>query len=143
MTVVCPFIVNTPLLTDSAFSRMNPDVAGLRRRRSILYAVAVRPERLARCVLRDVARNRAIVVYPRWAGSSGSSIASAQGRPIVFPPHFSVDCADWPAQRSASAFTLSRCDSCHQHVMLAVAHLASRVSARVMMYHSRSHSEHQ
>jgi NADP-dependent 3-hydroxy acid dehydrogenase YdfG len=67
VTVVCPFIVDTPLLTGGPFSRMNPDVDQLRRRRSLLHAVSVAPERLARCVLRDVARNRAIVVYPRWA----------------------------------------------------------------------------
>jgi NAD(P)-dependent dehydrogenase (short-subunit alcohol dehydrogenase family) len=67
VTVVCPFIVNTPLLTGGRFSRINPDAGQLGQRRSLLDRIAVTPEYLAKRVLRDVALNRAIVIYPRWA----------------------------------------------------------------------------
>jgi NADP-dependent 3-hydroxy acid dehydrogenase YdfG len=67
VTVVCPFAVNTPILAGGGFSRINQDVERLRRRRFLLDAVAVTPDRLAHRVLRDVRRNRAIVIYPPWA----------------------------------------------------------------------------
>lgn len=67
VTVVCPFIVDTPLTAGHGFSRFNPDVAPLRQRRSWLRRLAVTPEQVAVRVLRDVARNRAIVVCPGWA----------------------------------------------------------------------------
>jgi NAD(P)-dependent dehydrogenase (short-subunit alcohol dehydrogenase family) len=67
VTVVCPFVVNTPLLAGGGFSRINQDVELLRRRRFLVDAVAVTPDRLAHRVLRDVGRNRAIVIYPTWA----------------------------------------------------------------------------
>ena len=67
VTVVCPFVVSTPLLTGSPYSRINQDADSLRECRGLLNAVAVTPERLAERVLRDVARNRAIVIYPPWA----------------------------------------------------------------------------
>jgi NAD(P)-dependent dehydrogenase (short-subunit alcohol dehydrogenase family) len=67
VTVVCPFIVSTPLLVGGGFSRINEDVGLLRRRSFWLDTLAVSPERLAHRVLRDVARNRAVVIYPPWA----------------------------------------------------------------------------
>lgn len=67
VTVVCPLIVNTPILSGGRYGRHNDDVSALSRRRAAMHAMAVPPEDLARRVLRDVARNRAVVVYPAWA----------------------------------------------------------------------------
>lgn len=67
VTVVCPLIVNTPILSGGRYGRHNDDVSALGRRRAAMHAMAVTPEGLARRVLRDVARNRAVVVYPGWA----------------------------------------------------------------------------
>jgi NADP-dependent 3-hydroxy acid dehydrogenase YdfG len=67
VTVVCPLIVSTPILSGGRYGRSNPDVSALSRHRAALNAIAVAPELLARRVLRDVARNRAIVIYPGWA----------------------------------------------------------------------------
>lgn len=67
VTVVCPFIVNTPILSGGRYGRSNDDVSALSRRGDALRAIAVLPEAMARRVLKDIARNRAVVVYPGWA----------------------------------------------------------------------------
>lgn len=67
VTAVCPAIVDTPLLTGGRYSRFNDDAGFLQRGRGAMHFVAIRPDKLASRVLRDVERNRALVVYPGWA----------------------------------------------------------------------------
>jgi NAD(P)-dependent dehydrogenase (short-subunit alcohol dehydrogenase family) len=67
VSVICPFIVDTPLLTGGRYGHINADVQSVTRARPLLHALAVTPERLAAGVLPQVARNRAVIVYPGWA----------------------------------------------------------------------------
>lgn len=67
VTVVCPFIVSTPILSGGRYGRSNADVSALNRSRGAMHALAIAPEKLARRVLKDIARNRAVVIYPGWA----------------------------------------------------------------------------
>ena len=67
VSVVCPSIVDTPLLSGGRYGRSNNDVVALNRNRAAMNAIAVSPEDLARRVLKDIARNRAVIVYPGWA----------------------------------------------------------------------------
>ena len=67
VSVVCPLIVDTPILRGGRYGRSNADVAALNRNRAALDALAVSPEYLVRRVLKAIARNRAVIVYPWWA----------------------------------------------------------------------------
>ena len=67
VSVVCPFIVDTPLLSGGGYSRINDDARSVTAGRPLLQRLAVHPDRLARGVLRQLARNRAVIVYPPWA----------------------------------------------------------------------------
>jgi NAD(P)-dependent dehydrogenase (short-subunit alcohol dehydrogenase family) len=67
VSVLCPFIVDTPLLGGGFYGRIHDDTQSLEKGRRFLRALAVSPQRLARRVLQQVGRNRAIIVYPGWA----------------------------------------------------------------------------
>jgi len=67
VSVVCPFIVDTPLLSGGTYGRIKQDAESVKKGRRLLYRLAVSPDRLARSVLRQAGRNRAVIVYPRWA----------------------------------------------------------------------------
>ena len=67
VSVVCPFVVDTPLLTGGAYSRIKDDAASVRKGRPMLRWLAVSPERFASGVLKKTDRNRAVIVYPPWA----------------------------------------------------------------------------
>jgi NAD(P)-dependent dehydrogenase (short-subunit alcohol dehydrogenase family) len=67
VSVVCPFIIDTPLLTGGRYGRINDDVKQLTEWRPLLRWLAVSPESLARRVLQQIARNRGIIVHPAWA----------------------------------------------------------------------------
>jgi short-subunit dehydrogenase len=67
VSVVCPFIIDTPLLQGGRYGRVNDDAQAITAWQSMLKRLAVPPEGLARRVLRDIGRNRAVIVYPGWA----------------------------------------------------------------------------
>ena len=67
VSVICPFIVDTPLLAGGCYGRVKSDVDSMPRGRRLLHALAASPERLASRVLPQITRNRAVIVYPAWA----------------------------------------------------------------------------
>jgi len=67
VSVVCPAIVDTPLLRGGHYSRVNDDAEPLREHARKLHVWASDPDTIARRVLRAVALNRAVIVEPPWA----------------------------------------------------------------------------
>ena len=67
VSVVCPFIVDTPLLKGGRYGRINADALPVTKGRALLHALSVSPERLASRILIQAGRNRAVIVYPAWA----------------------------------------------------------------------------
>ena len=67
VSVVCPAIVDTPLLHGGRYSRFNDDAGPLRAHARTLHAWASSPDAFASRVLRAVASNRAVVIDPPWA----------------------------------------------------------------------------
>lgn len=66
VSVVCPGAIRTPILTGGAFGRFTPGVDTAAMAAMADQLRPADPARLARRVLRAVARNRAIIVEPRW-----------------------------------------------------------------------------
>lgn len=66
VSVICPGVVDTPILTGGTHGRMRLGIAPAAMRRLLRFLRPMAPERFARAVLRDVRRNRAIILAPRW-----------------------------------------------------------------------------
>jgi NAD(P)-dependent dehydrogenase (short-subunit alcohol dehydrogenase family) len=66
VSVVCPGVVRTPIMDGGRFGRikLKTDLGRMRRQWDRLRPMA--PEALARRVLDAVARNRAVIIEPRW-----------------------------------------------------------------------------
>jgi NAD(P)-dependent dehydrogenase (short-subunit alcohol dehydrogenase family) len=67
VSVVCPGIVNTPLIEGGRYGRINTGAANLARLAKRYRGLALDPPVFARRVLRGVERNRAVIIVPGWA----------------------------------------------------------------------------
>jgi len=66
VTVLCPGVIRTPILTGGRFGRIKLGVAPERAAASFERLRPMDPARFARVALRGVDRNRAIVIAPAW-----------------------------------------------------------------------------
>jgi NAD(P)-dependent dehydrogenase (short-subunit alcohol dehydrogenase family) len=66
VTVLCPGVIRTPILTGGRFGRLKFGVPTERAQASLERLRPMDPQRFARAALRGVDRNRAVVIAPAW-----------------------------------------------------------------------------